>query len=174
MISPDGSGFIFMHRRYCGKRKYDRMIYCDWHGIKLILDEDMVSHYCWIDNECVFGYYKMNNISGYNLINVRTGKGETLECLNNLQFGDGHPTFCDGKVIVDTYPDKSRMQHLMMIDLKTHEVKQLLEVYQSVRYMNETRCDMHPRFTHDGRAVYFDSVYSGKRTLCKLNLSDIK
>ena len=59
----------------------------------------------------------------------------------------------------------------MMLDLATEKIEQIVEVYQSVKYMNQTRCDMHPRFTPDGKAVYFDSVYSGKRTLNKICLN---
>lgn len=170
MLSPKATGLIFVHRFYEGKRRHDRLMYFDFKELRCVLDDDMVSHYCWLDEERIFGYVRVNGTDGFYTINVKTGKIEPCEALNSLHNGDGHPTHHDGKVIVDTYPDKSRMQHLMMLDLKTHEVKQIVEVYQSVKYMNETRCDMHPRFACNGDAVFFDSVYNGKRELCKFNL----
>ena len=170
MISPQGNGLVFVHRFYEGKVRHDRLMYSDGKHLSCVLDDDNVSHYCWLDEGRIFGYVRVEGTDGFYTINVKTKETQPCEALNTLQTGDGHPTYCNGKIIVDTYPDKSRMQHLMMLDLKTQEIKQIVEVYQSVKYMNETRCDMHPRFAKDGKCVYFDSVYNGKRELCKFDL----
>ena len=113
---------------------------------------------------------RVDGVNGFYTINVKSGETVTCEALNVLANGDGHPTFNGKEIIVDTYPDKSRMQHLMMLDVKSQKVTQLVEVYQSVKYMNQCRCDMHPRFSQDGKSVYFDSVYHGKRELCKFDI----
>ena len=42
-----------------------------------------------------------------------------------------------------------------------------------MHYKGQTRCDLHPRFSADGRKVFFDSVYSGKRRLCFVDVSNI-
>lgn len=170
MISPKDTGLIFVHRYYEGKRRHDRLMYFDGKNLSCILDDDMVSHYCWIDEDNIFGYVRVNGKNGFYTINVKTKKVIPCKVLNALATGDGHPTFNNNRIIVDTYPDKSRMQHLIMLDMKTQKVIQLLEVYQSVKYMNQTRCDMHPRFSLDGKSVYFDSVYNGKRELCRFEL----
>ena len=170
MISPKNTGLIFVHRFYEGKRRHDRLMYFDGKKLCCVLDDDMVSHYCWIDEDNIFGYVRVNGVNGFYTINVKTGKTIPCDVLNSLALGDGHPTFNNGRIIVDTYPDKSRMQHLMMLDIKQQKVIKLLKVYQSVKYMNQTRCDMHPRFSLDGKSVYFDSVYHGKRELCKFEL----
>lgn len=170
MLSPNATGFVFVHRFYEGKRRHDRLMYSNGSSLKCLLDDDMVSHYCWIDDSHLFGYVRVSGKDGFYTINVNTGDISACDALNNLNYGDGHPTYCNGNIIVDTYPDKSRMQHLMMLDIKTARVAQILEVFQSVKYLNETRCDMHPRFSPDGSCVYFDSVYSGKRQLCYIKL----
>ena len=36
--------------------------------------------------------------------------------------------------------------------------------------MVETRCDLHPRMSHCNRFVFFDSVFSGKRQLYRMEL----
>lgn len=172
MVSPKGTGLVFVHRYYEGKRRHDRLMYSDSKNLTCLLDDDMVSHYCWLNDDCLFGYVRVNRTDGFYTINVKTGKIVPCEALNSLRNGDGHPSYYDGKIVVDTYPDKSRMQHLMILDIETQKVIQIAEVFQSVRYMNETRCDMHPRFGYNGKSVYFDSVYSGKRTLNKVFLSD--
>ena len=170
MLSPNATGFVFVHRFYEGKRRHDRLMYSDGSMLKCLLDDDMVSHYCWIDDVRLFGYVRVDGKDGFYTINVNTGDISACDVLNNLNYGDGHPTYCNGNIIVDTYPDKSRMQHLMMLNIETSRINQILEVFQSVKYTNETRCDMHPRFSPDGSCVYFDSVYSGKRQLCYIKL----
>ena len=170
MISPEGRGLIFVHRFYEGKRRHDRLMYWNGADLKVLMDEDMVSHYCWVSEDELFGYMRCGGVNGFFFVNVKTGETRPCAALNVLSHGDGHPTCCGSRIIVDTYPDKSRMQHLMLYDMPSGRVEPIAEVYQSVRYMNQTRCDLHPRFGRDGKSVFFDSVFSGKRQLCKLDL----
>lgn len=170
MISPNGKDFIFVHRYYKGKRRYDRLMLSDFNSLKVLLDDEMVSHYCWIGNDEVFGYFRYDGKDGYYFCNVQSGNVYPCNELNDLQLGDGHPTYNGSEIIVDTYPDKSRMQCLMSYNPNTKEVKNLLEVYQGVNYMNQTRCDLHPRYSFNGEYVYFDSVFNNKRQLCKYKL----
>lgn len=171
MLSPSGEGFVFVHRFYEGKRRHDRLMYYDGATLHCLLNEDMVSHYCWLDENRLFGYMRVGEKDGFYTLNVKTGTTEACNTLNVLGYGDGHPTYYNGKIVVDTYPDKSRMQHLMVLDERTQQVEEVLEVFQSVKYMNETRCDMHPRFSPNGKTVYFDTVYQGKRMLSRIGLN---
>lgn len=170
MISPGGTGLVFVHRFYEGKVRHDRLMYSDGKNLTCVLDDDNVSHYCWLDEDHIFGYVRVKGVDGFYTINVKTKQTLACDALNKLETGDGHPSFSNGKIVVDTYPDKSRLQHLMLLDLETQHVDQLLEVYQSVKYMNECRCDMHPRLVNAGKRVYFDTVYKGKRELCKFDI----
>lgn len=173
MLSPEGTGLVFVHRYYEGKRRHDRLMYSDGHNLRCILDEEMVSHYCWLNEDSLFGYVRVKGNDGFYTIHVKTGEVVPCDSLNTLHYGDGHPTHYQGRIVVDTYPDKSRMQHLMLLDISSQKVKEIVEVFQSVKYMNQTRCDMHPRFGRDGDSIYFDSVYSGKRTLNKVFLNNL-
>ena len=173
MLCPEGTGLIFVHRYYEGKRRHDRLMYSDGHNLRCILDDEMVSHYCWLNEDCLFGYVRVKGTDGFYTIHVKTGEVVPCDALNSLHYGDGHPTYYKGKIVVDTYPDKSRMQHLMILDISSQKVEEIAEVFQSVKYMNQTRCDMHPRFGLHGDCVYFDSVYSGKRTLNKVSLNNL-
>lgn len=170
MINKAGDKFIFIHRFYQGKRKADRLLMYDGEKLKVLVKEKMVSHCCWFDNDTVFGYLRYGGKDGFFFIDVNSGKVTLCEDLSNLGNGDGHPTCCGNMIVVDTYPDKSRMQHLILYDRDKKSVVELLEAFHGLKYMYETRCDMHPRFAPDGKCVYFDSVYSGKRALCMINL----
>ena len=170
MINQTGEKFIFIHRFYQGKRKADRLLLYDGEKLKVLVSEKMVSHCCWFNKDTVLGYLRYDGKDGFFFIDVNTGKVKLCEELSNLGNGDGHPTCYRNKIVVDTYPDKSRMQHLILYDMEKKSVVELLEAFHGLKYMYETRCDMHPRFAPDGKSVYFDSVYAGKRALCKINI----
>lgn len=173
MCSPDGKRFIFIHRNYLGKRRFDRLIISDFKNLRVLVDEGYVSHCCWIDNHTVFGYLRYNGENGFYFCDVDTGDITLCTAMSSLKTGDGHPSFNGRFIAFDTYPDKSRMQKLFLYDTVKKKVIPLLELYQSIKYMGETRCDLHPRFSHDGKRIYFDTVYNGHRQLCYVNIEQL-
>lgn len=173
MINKSGNSFIFIHRFYKGKRRFDRLIYSDFNKLKVLVDNGMVSHCCWIDDKTIFGYFRYQEKNGYYYCDVLTGNITPCLSITDLNLGDGHPSCCGDWIIFDTYPDKSRMQHLYLFNRKNDKIIPLLEVYQSVDYVGECRCDLHPRFSQDGRYVFFDTVFTGKRNLCYIDLKSL-
>lgn len=173
MISPEGSRFIFIHRWYTNGKRHDRLVLSDFSTLRVMADEDMVSHLCWVDENTLFGYLRHAGKDGFFFISTDTGAFAPCDELNKDGFGDGHPS-CNGRyIVVDTYPDKSRMQHLRLYDIAQHEAMPLLEVFNPVKYQGETRCDMHPRFSKDGKAIFFDTVCEGSRRLAYVDISEI-
>ena len=170
MLSPDGKRFIFIHRNYEGKRRYDRLMISDFKTLRVVIDEKYVSHCCWIDNHTILGYLMSGGKRGFYFIDVDTLEVKCCEKMTALQTGDGHPSFNGRFVAFDTYPDKSRMQKLYLYDMEKDTVTPLVELFQSTKYEEETRCDLHPRFSNDGKWLFFDTVYSGHRELCWVDL----
>ena len=62
------------------------------------------------------------------------------------------------------------MQFLYLADLESESVTQLGEFKHWTKYHDQTRCDLHPRLDIKKGCIYFDSVYTGKRQLHKLEL----
>jgi hypothetical protein len=171
MISPDGTSFIFIHRYYIGKRRYDRLLIADSEtgNLDLLSDHGMVSHYFWLDDISVIAYLRgEGNIDSYWLINTKNKKFTRFDALDG--YGDGHPHARADYFITDTYPDKSSMQHLFLVNRKTGEKSEIGEFYHGFKYSAETRCDLHPRLSRDCKSVFFDSVFSGIRKLYRLDL----
>lgn len=171
MISPSGKRFIFLHRYIVKGVRKDRLIIADSNSgsMKILSDNQMVSHCSWVNDNTVLGYLRGPDCKdGYWLIDVNNGSFKNLDILINM--GDGHPSVYKEWLVTDTYPDKSRMQHLFMVNLITREEILLGEFYHGFKYNGETRCDLHPRITSDGQNVFFDSVYNGKRKLYKMDL----
>ena len=173
MISPNGGAFIFIHRYYVGKERYDRLMYYDFKTLKCLFSDKLQSHYCWLDDEHVFGYGGYHGKNEFHTIDIRSGEVEVCEELTSIHPKDGHPTCHGDWVIVDSYPYYSRMQELVAFNLKTKENKLLLEVFHDMRHKGYDRCDLHPRFSDDGKRVYFDTLYSGKRQLCSIDVCQI-
>lgn len=173
MMNPTGRSFLFIHRYYVGDTRYDRLMYYDFKKLKVLMDERIQSHYCWLDNENVFGYGEYEGKRSFNAINVKSGVVTKHEKLTNIHPRDGHPTVSGDWIVIDDYPDLSRMQSLIAYNYKTQEIKWLGEFYHDLIHKEYNRCDLHPRFSDDGRTVWIDTIFSGKRTLTGLNISEL-
>lgn len=175
MISPSGENFIFMHRYLIGQRRFDRLYLADAQSgeMKLLSDYGMVSHCFWADDKTVVGYLRgPEGKDGYWLVDIESGQFTALAHEQLSGYGDGHPHVVGDWFVTDTYPDKARMQHLILCNWKTGEVKEIGEFFHSFDYSGETRCDLHPRLSIDGKTVFFDSVFSGQRQLYKMEISN--
>lgn len=170
MINELGNAFIFIHRYYVNGERFDRLMYYDFKNLKCLTDGKIQSHYCWLDNEKIFGYGIFCNQLGFHTINTITGEAFAHNELNRIHPRDGHPTCHNNTVVIDGYPDLSRMQHLIKYDLETHSVVELGEFFHSIRNKGFNRCDLHPRFSSDGKRIYIDTIYSGRRQLLTINL----
>lgn len=171
MLSPDGKRFIVLYRWFCGQRKYTRLITCgiDGSDMYLLSDDDMVSHCFWKnDNEILAFERKKRGGPGYYLMKDKTQEWTHLwpEISN-----DGHPSYnpVDNSLVVfDTYPSRSRIQEVKLArdtDIEGKDIKVIARVFSPFKYDNDTRCDLHPRWRPDGKAVCFDSVFEGHRGL---------
>ncbi|HLU79246.1 MAG TPA: hypothetical protein VKZ52_06740 [Burkholderiaceae bacterium] len=174
MIGPDGQQFIFLHRYFLGRRKFDRLMLGSTDGapLRVLAAHGMVSHCFWADDHTLLCYARgPSGFDGYYTLDLTSG--EMVSLFNGAldALGDGHPHVHGHWFVTDTYPDRRRMQHLMRGNLRTGQVETLGSFHQSFRYGGETRCDLHPRISGDGRTVFFDSVCEGRRRLYFLEAS---
>jgi len=170
MINPSGTAFIFIHRYYVNGVRKDRLLLYDFKDFKLLSDHGMVSHCCWFNDNTIYGYLRYDGTDGYYFLDINTSEFRLNKTVTNLGMGDGHPTVHGDAVIFDTYPDKSRMQSLFLYNHDEGNVIKLLEVYQSTKFKESSRCDLHPRFGLDGQLAFFDSVFNGRRKQYYINL----
>ncbi len=174
MISPDGNNFIFIHRWFTKSReRYDSLVLSDIKGEKnkILSDNKMISHCCWYDNSTIVGYLNDKSYGdSFYRIDIYSGEIKLLS-KKLLKYGDGHPSFHKGKMLFDSYPDRSRMRHLYVYDLESNEIEEIGEFFEPLKfdnetiYNNETRCDLHPKWSTNGKRIYFDSVHDGNRHL---------
>ncbi|MFC1751841.1 glycosyl transferase [Thermoproteota archaeon] len=173
MIAPNGKKAVFLHRYFRQRRKYDRLILVDIHSRETVLlsDQEMVSHYCWMDNSKIIAFMRDYTLGDrYFSIDIHTGKKEIFGkgLLDN--YGDGHPSIFGEKMIFDTYPNKGRYKELLIYFMNQNKVERIGEFFESFRFYGETRCDLHPRWSNDGKFVFIDSVHTGRRGLYQIEL----
>ncbi|OQX78584.1 MAG: hypothetical protein B6D61_05145 [Bacteroidetes bacterium 4484_249] len=171
MISPDGKRFMFIHRWYKGGVKYDSLLVSDIDGNNLhcIADDGMVSHCFWKDNTTIFGYLRDIRFGNkYFLIDVLSGEKKVVGDDSIWRLGDGHPHIIGNDILFDTYPNKSRMQQLFLYNIENMNLEKVGEFYASMKFYENTRCDLHPRLSKDGSVIFIDSVHEGKRFLYRL------
>ncbi len=86
----------------------------------------------------------------------------------------GHLIFSpDGKtMLADTYPAGTEYQHLALVDSATGKMVELgkFRHVQPPGTIGDARCDLHPRWSRDGRFVTVDSINDGRRGVYLLEL----
>ena len=176
MLSPSGRRFMVLYRFFVGQRKYTRLITCnvDSSDMCLLSDDDMVSHCYWKnDSEILAFENKHSGGPGYYLMKDKTQEYVRLW----PQFAnDGHPSYCpmdNHLVVTDSYPNSVRVAGIRLLrddDPEGKLSKEIARVYAPFRYDNDTRCDLHPRWSRDGQMVCFDACFEGFRGLYYVSL----
>lgn len=178
IYSPSGARFVFMHRWVSPQGKFSRLYVADSNGdgLRLLLDERMVSHYHWRDDEHLVVWGRTAEVGDhYYLINVKTGRHEIVgEGVLDV-WGDGHPSFSpDGQwIVTDTYPDRARMRQLMIFHPDSGKLIKAGRFLAPWAYDGAVRCDLHPRWSPDGRWISIDSAHEGLRRSYFIDVSEI-
>lgn len=169
LYSPDGSKFVFMHRWIGNKGKFSRLYVCDYpygRNLEILMDDRMVSHYSWRDNDNLLVYGRIKETGDrYYLINVNSKIMQVIgKDILDLH-GDGHPTFSPNRkfLITDTYPDKARMRHLLLYDFENKKCSTVGRFFSPWKFDGPTRVDLHPRWSPCGTKISIDSAHEGER-----------
>ncbi len=173
MLNPSATRLMFIHRWIVDGVTHHRLLTCNVDGsdLYLLLDDGMVSHNNWKDDETIISYcYSKLDGDAYHVLHDKTQKRETIG--KGILTVDGHPSYSpDGKyIITDTYPDWKRKQALYLIRVSDEKIKKIGSIYSNVRYINETRCDLHPRWNYNSNEVCFDGADGQHRQVYVLSL----
>lgn len=180
LVNPAGNRFIFLHRwepvKKEGPRWRTRMFTANLDGsdISCLADHDMVSHFIWKNPTQILAYTREPE-SG-DQYHLYTDQSDTVDIVGGEVFTrDGHCTISpDGRwMLTDTYPDQERMQTLMLYNLERKELVILGRFYMDTHFKDQSRCDLHGRWSRDGQRVCIDSLHSGQRQMYLLDVSRI-
>jgi len=174
-FSPDSKKLAFFHRWFHkGKRVETHLFFLDLTTLKLKIADtgSMFSHFCWLDNDQIFGFYEdSSGVDGYGIISYN---GNEIKLKSRLLDVDGHPNshWQTGKIIIDTYPDKSRHQKLILIEgnLQQPKTKIIGSFYAPFKFQEIFRADLHPRWNRTGNKVAIDCSFPGCRSFAIINI----
>ena len=73
---------------------------------------------------------------------------------------DGHCSFSPDRklLLTDSYPDRNDQRELVVYDAQK-DARYSLGKFYSPPLLHPTRCDLHPRWSQDGRRISVDSFH---------------
>lgn len=176
LFNTTDTRFIFLHRWRTGQGRWrTRMLTAgpDGSDIRIVADENMVSHFDWRDAHHILAWATHNGKNAYWLFDERTGKAEIVGA--TVFDRDGHCSYSPDRrwILTDMYPDAERMQTLILYKIADGKRVDVGRFYLSKEHKGELRCDLHPRWSRDGRQICIDSAHTGKRQMYVLDISGI-
>ncbi|MBI1319563.1 MAG: hypothetical protein GC168_11540 [Candidatus Hydrogenedens sp.] len=166
LFNPDGSRFIFLHRAQVkpGGQWSTRMFTAaaDGSALHVVADAGMVSHFIWHDPAHLLTWSREEDTG--NKFHYYTDQTDEVKVIGeDVLTHDGHCTYSpDGQwILTDTYPDKDRMQSLMLYRPSDGTLLPLGKFYLKKPSEAEFRCDLHPRWNRDGTKICIDSMHLG-------------
>jgi len=173
-FNPSGMRFMFFHLWVVDGQRYNRLITSNWAGTDLCVLESQgtASHYTWKSESQLLATVHYGGAgTRYNLYTDQSDHKTVIapERLNK----DGHPSYSPqgDRLVTDTYPDKYREQHLLLLTADG-QVRELARLYTPPSFRAESRCDLHPRWDRQGRWICVDDTSQGVRKLALIEVPE--
>ncbi len=182
LFGPDGKRFIFLHRwRYPKGNRLTRMLTAapDGSDIRIIDDNGYTSHFIWRDPKHILAQSSQPP-HGHGFYLFEDGGKRSVQIIGKdvIPNRGGHCTYLplhNGEwILSDTYPDKQRIQHVLLYHIPSNRNIFLGHFHSPKGYDGEWRVDTHPRFSRDGQSVVVDSPHGGNgRQMYLIDISGI-
>ena len=176
-INTDGTRFAFLHRwkPEGGKRWETRALTANPDGsdVYILADDGYWSHYDWFSPDRLVAHAAVGTVRRYHLFTDRTAKTEVLG--EGVLVTDGHCSFSPDRrwMLTDTYPDKERKRALILYRMPAGPRIDIGRFFAPPQIDGPTRCDLHPRWSRDGKTVSLDSAHEGSRQVYVLDVEKI-
>lgn len=138
--------------------------------------EYQISHPIWRDDTHIIVWAPHAGHIGYHLYEDSLA-GQVTAIGSDVLTENGHMTFSpvDPRwLLSDTYPDsRTNERTLFLYDMDRQVRHDIGKFHAPPDLKKENRCDLHPRWSRDGRAVCVDSVHEGERQMYVIDVSAI-
>jgi len=187
LIDPTGERFIFLNRWRKSREFKDqgtgfitRMFTANKNGEDLyVIDPSgFSSHFVWRDAKYVCAWTKpIGYPSGFYLLEDKTQNIEKVG--EGIMPVNGHNTYLPNRnnewILNDSYPQgPERLQTPYLFNTVSKKRYDLGNFYEPDTYKGEMRCDLHPRYSPNGKMVIIDSTHEGLgRQMYLIDVSEI-
>jgi hypothetical protein len=176
LVSPECARFAFLHRwRRAGGGFDTRLFTADPDGGRLTLAPlDGASHFAWRDGKRILVWARPGGGAPADLM-LEEATGQTEIVGEGVLTRNGHMSYSpDGRwLVTDEYPDAEERRTLILYRLSDGRRFDLGRFLSPREYSGEIRCDLHPRWSRDGRFVSIDSLHEGTRQIYVADVSEI-
>ena len=179
-FAPTGEHFCAFHlwQGPDGRRRLRHLVF-DLSGRLAghVPGQEHVSHFDWIgDGTGLLAFARLpgDEAPRYQFIDTMTGERRPI-C--GAPTEDGHPMLQPGRepaFVSDTYPDRSSYRRLYLCDGATGATHPLAMFHSPAAFRGEARCDLHPRWSPDGRFIAVDSAHDDRRAMIVLDSGEMR
>ena len=179
-FAPNGEHFCTFHlwQGSDGRRRLRHLVF-DLSGrlVGHIPGQEHISHFDWVeDGTSLLAFARLPGDVGPRYQFIEAARGERTP-IGSAPTEDGHPMLRPGgelAFVSDTYPDRSSYRRLYLCDGATGATRSLAMFHSPIAFQGETRCDLHPRWSPDGRFIAVDSAHDDRRAMIVLDLGETR
>lgn len=175
--SRNGRWIAFFHIWTVGERGWEVRLYVcrpDGTELRCVLDSGKVSHYDWQGDDAILVWANHPETGKPHFLHVTLDGAISVLGTETLK-EDGHCTFSpDGHwVLNDTYPDRFDMRTLMLVKWPEGTRIDIARLHSpKSKWWGEIRCDLHPRWSPDGKQICIDSVHENTRQMFVIDVEE--
>lgn len=184
-FNPSGTQVFMLVRVFSDDAPFPTFsVVCDTDGSNLRQVFGFASHYHWTDDDRIvvsgspnFTRAASKKIHVYE-IDVRTLEHRVIG--QDRLVGDGHCSWSPDRslMLYDSYPKQDfPYRNLQVYDNATGEVLSLAWFFAEKMLhgsIPDTRCDLHPRWSPDGKTITFDSMHEGFRAVYAIDVAEVR
>ena len=174
-FNPSGDKFLMLLRNFPEHgKKSTQVLVIDVDGnVKKMTDYQVNSHYSWKNDQEFIVWSVLEEGKGIYFFDAKTGKRSRLN-EDILDKDDIHCLYSpDGDCFIgDSYPYVDGYRHIYKYNFQDGSVEDLIKVKHDEPRIGDIRCDLHARFSRDGKELSFDSYCGEYRAIYRLRLEE--
>lgn len=177
MFNTDGSRLLFFCRMRSGPGHRSSLWTVNPDGSDLVMQigfDHWISHFAWFDPRTILISTDLRGKRQF--FTFVDGSGEFEPLGEGVLPDDGHACYSPDRryLVCDTYPHgQDHGSELMLYEPATGRKITLGRFVSEPLFEGDIRCDLHPRWSPDGRLITIDAVPDGERQIYLVDVADI-
>jgi len=177
-FNTDGTRFVVLTRYFPPPGTFSQTMLTTAAGdgsdaYHLTEDYRYASHYNWKNPSQLLIHAGGATGNQLYLLTDKSHKADVIDA--GVFTSDGHCSYSPDRkwIMYDSYPDNERREHLFIYHVERREKIELGRFLSTHTGSTDIRCDLHPRWSPDGKSVSFDSTHEGFRGIYSIDLEGV-